>query len=127
MTPYVPQPYPEPLPDWMAQCNLAFFGPGSPYPIQSAYCPPGGQSSELRYQWYTTQTEGVIEHAYSPSGKTTSQWMSDNPRVSFEGVYENKKIVSISAGPPVMVNVWVRFWDENGFVFDSAALPVGSV
>ena len=124
---HVQQPYPEPLPDWMAQCNLKFFGPGSPNPIDAAYCPPVGSTSELRYQWYTTQTSGVIEHAYSPSGKTTSQWMSDSDRVSFSGVYEHKKIVSISAGPPVMAKVWVRFWDENGFVFDSAPIEVGSV
>jgi hypothetical protein len=127
MNVHVPQPYPSPLPDWMAQCNLDFFSGGSPYPIQSAYCAPGGSSSELRYQWYTTQTEGVIEHAYSPSGKTTSQWMSSNPRVSFSGAYENKKVVSISEGPAVMADIWVRFWDENGFVYDSKVLPVGSV
>jgi hypothetical protein len=124
MTPYVPQPYPEPLPDWMAQCNLAFFSSGSPAPIDLAYCPANGQTSEIRYQWWTEQTEGVIEHAYSPSGHTTSQWMSDDPRISFEGLYENKKVIHFSGNTPPDALVWVRFWDENGFVYDSPTIKV---
>jgi hypothetical protein len=124
MTPYAPTPKPEPVPDWMKNCNVAFFGPATANPITLAYCAPGGSTSEIRYQWWPN-SEGDVR--YDPEGKVLSQWMADSDRVSFEGAYEHKKVISISEGPSLLATVWVRFWDENGFVWDSPALKVGSV
>lgn len=124
MTPYVPTPEPTPIPEWMKECNLAYFSSSSPNPISVAYCAPGGSTSEIRYQWYPKE-EGQTN--YSPNGQKVSQWMANSPRVSFAGKYAEKKVISISAGAPTMAKVWIRFWDENGFMWDSPTLDVGSV
>lgn len=119
---YVPTPQPNPIPEWMKECNLAYFSSASASPIDFAYCPPGGSTSEIRYQWWPKE-DGDAN--YSPSGSKQSQWMADSPRISFEGKYAEKKKIKCSAGDPVTALVWIRFWDENGFMWDSPTLKVG--
>ena len=120
---HVTVPVPNPKPEWMKQCNLAFFGPASGSPIQGAYCPVGGQTSEIRYQWWP---KSESDWQYSPSGQSLGIWMSDDPTLSFEGTYEHKKVIKSNGTEPINANVWVRWWDENGFCWDSAVLKVFS-
>jgi hypothetical protein len=117
----VTPPPPGDYPTWMKDCNLAFFGPSSASPISLAYCPPGGQTSELRFQWFP-KDEG--DTGYSPSGQLVSEWMSDDPTLTFVGKYAHKKVIKSVGTAPIKAQVWLRFWDENGFAWDSPTLRV---
>lgn len=123
MTERLPPMYPAPKPDWMKVCNLAFFSSAKPTPIDQAFCPVGGVTSEIRYQWWP---KVAGDYQYSPTGKMIGVWMSSDPTLSFEGLYAHKKVIRSNGSDPVHAEVWVRFWDENGFMWDSPTFKVAS-
>ena len=119
----IPPIYPSPKPDWMKSCNLAYFTSAKPTPVDLVVCPVGGVTSEVRYQWWP---KVAGDYQYSPTGLKLGVWMSSDPTLSFEGKYEHKKVIRSHGSVPFKAEVWIRFWDENGFMWDSPSIVVAS-